>query len=208
MTITLRRARPEDIPVLEHLIQDSVRVLSQGHYTSQQIESALIHVFGVDTQLIDDGTYFVAEAAGQIVGCGGWSTRKTLYGGDQAKESGPDALLDPATEPARIRAFFVHPQWARQGIGSRIIRASEEAARQASFKDLELVATLPGEPLYAAFGYIVVERLEVRLPDGTVMAGARMTKKLTGASGLVTNAKPLNEEYNDKCLQTLREVGS
>lgn len=178
MAITVRLALPQDIPALEQLIPVSVRALSQEYYTPQQIESALIHVFGVDTQLIADGTFFVAETAGQIVGCGGWSKGKTLYGGDQAKSSGPDALLDPASERARVRAFFVHPQWARQGIGSRIMHLCEAAARQAGFTDLELLATLPGEPLYAAFGFDVAERVNVSLPDGTVMAGARMTKRL------------------------------
>src|SRR5205085_5395002 len=115
-------------------------------------ESALVNVFGVDTQLIIDGTYYVAELDGRVVGGGGWSKRKTLYGGDQTKAA-EDPLLDPETEPARIRAFFIHPDYARRGIGGRIIETCEQAAREAGFTSIELAATLPGEPLYKAFGY-------------------------------------------------------
>jgi predicted N-acetyltransferase YhbS len=177
MTIQLRLAARGDIPILERLISESVRQLSKGYYSDQQIEAALTYIFGVDTQLIDDGTYFVAESGDQIVGCGGWSKRKTLYGGDQAKIA-DDAILDPETEPARIRAFFVHPSWARRGVGSQIMRASESAALAAGFTHLELVATLPGEPLYEAFGYVAVERVEAPLADGQTLPGARMRKRI------------------------------
>jgi GNAT superfamily N-acetyltransferase len=177
MTIHLRHATRDDIPALELLISESVRELSKGYYSEKQIESALIHIFGVDTQLIDDGTYFVAESLNQIVGCGGWSKRKTLYGGDQFKET-EDPLLDPVTDPARIRAFFVHPQWARRGIGSKIMEACEKAAFEAGFKELELAATLPGEPLYKAFGYEAVERMEAPLSGGDTLPGVRMRKRI------------------------------
>ena len=150
--LTVRLARPDDLPALRELIPASVRALSQGYYTPAQIEGAIRHVFGTDTQLIADGTYYVAEAEGTVVGCGGWSRRRTLYGGDQMKAEA-DPLLDPATEAARIRAFFVHPDWARRGIASQIIDACVEAARDAGFQRLELMATLPGEPLYRAFGF-------------------------------------------------------
>jgi GNAT superfamily N-acetyltransferase len=165
----------EDIPALEYLISNSVRSLSKDYYTGEQIESALVNIFGVDTQLIVDGTYYVAETAGQVVGCGGWSKRKTLFGGDQTK-AGEDVLLDPDVEPARIRAFFVHPDWARRGIGSLILEACEAEALKAGFKELELVATLPGEPFYRVFGYEVVERFEIALPGEQTLPAVRMKK--------------------------------
>src|SRR2546423_13552151 len=143
MTMTIRTATQEDIPELESLIASSVRVLSLSYYTTQQIESALTNIFGVDSQLIADGTYYVAEIDGRTVGCGGWSKRKTLYGGDQTK-AGADPLLNPTLEPARIRAFFVHPDYARRGIGKSLIERCEEAARAAHFTSIELAATLPG----------------------------------------------------------------
>jgi predicted N-acetyltransferase YhbS len=176
MMVHLRLAARDDIPVLEELIQKSVRQLSKGYYSDKQIESALIHIFGVDTQLIDDNTYFIAESNDQIVGCGGWSKRKTLYGGDRFKET-EDTLLDPKTDPARIRAFFVHPSWARRGIGRQILEACERAALEAGFKELELIATLPGEPLYKAFGYLAVEHLEVPLSGGETLPSIRMRKQ-------------------------------
>src|SRR5262245_6528083 len=113
------------------------------------MEAALGPVFGVDRQLIDDGTYFVAEQPGGIVGCGGWSRRKALFGGDRSRMA-VDTLIDPKRDPARVRAFFVHPDWARQGIGRCILKACEEAILKSGFKSIELVATLAGEPLYAA----------------------------------------------------------
>lgn len=177
MNFNIRLATIHDIPELMRLIPQSVRALSTDYYNAQQIESAVIHVFGVDTQLIEDHTYFVAEAAGELVGCGGWSRRRTLYGGDQMK-SEDDPLLDPAKESARIRAFFVHPDHARKGIGRLIIRACEEAAREAGFRSLELVATLPGEPLYAVMDYVVSERFESVLADGVKLPLARMKKQL------------------------------
>jgi predicted N-acetyltransferase YhbS len=179
MDILIRLAHPSEIPALEQLITRSVRALSVGYYTPEQIESALRYVFGVDTQLIADGTYFVAEANGEIAGCGGWSKRKTLYGGDKMKAA-EDTLLDPAREPARIRAFFVDPAWARRGIGRQIIAACEEAAGAAGFTQLELAATLPGEPLYAAVGYQAIERLEVPMPDGVLVPIVKMGKQLSG----------------------------
>ena len=173
--IQVRLAHSDDLPALRELIPRSVRALSQDYYTSAQIESAISHVFGPDTQLIVDGTYYVAEGNGEIVGCGGWSRRRTLYGGDQ-KKSGDDALLDPATEAAKIRAFFIHPDWARQGVGSQIMAACMEAARAAGFQRLELMATLPGEPLYRALGFEVTERVTVVLPDGVSIPFVRMTR--------------------------------
>src|SRR5687768_6961418 len=117
----IRQAGREDIAMLERLIQESVRFLSTGYYTTQQIESALVNLFGVDTQLIEDGTYYVVEVEGRIVGCGGWSRHAALFGGDQMKAGKDDGLLNPKVDAARIRAFFVHPEWARRGIGSRLM---------------------------------------------------------------------------------------
>ena len=171
----VRLATPADLPALRALIPRSVRALSRAHYSDAQIEGAIEHVFGPDTQLIADGTYFVVEVGGAIVGCGGWSRRRTLYGGDQMKDA-VDPLVDPATEPARIRAFFVDPDWARRGIGSRLLDACVGAARGAGFRRLELAATLPGEPLYRAYGFEPLERIEAPLPDGLGLPIVRMAR--------------------------------
>lgn len=191
MNIRIRQAVPADIPVLRSLIDASVRGLQAQDYTPAQIESALATVYGVDTQLIADRTYLVAEAAecvgaaipavqestldATIVGCGGWSKRKTLYGGDQwtGREA---ALLNPQVDAAKIRAFFVHPAWARRGIGSMILEACEGAALAAGFTRFEMGATLTGVPLYQARGYVVREDLEVPLPDGQSLPIVRMEK--------------------------------
>jgi len=178
MNVELRPATLTDIPALQELIRVSVTALSAEHYTSEQIQSALSHVFGVDTQLIMDGTYFVAEIEGQLAGSGGWSKRTTLFGGDQSKANRVDSLLNPAVEAARIRAFYVHPRWSRRGVGSRILTACEEAARAAGFSRIELVATLPGEPLYAARGYERAEAMLLETPDGESLPAFRMTKSL------------------------------
>jgi len=179
MNPTYRLATLSDIPALEELIPLSARKLQTHHYTPAQIEAALGTVFGVDSQLIRDGTYFVAitpdSSAERIIGCGGWSQRKTLYGGDRAKLS-VDPLRDPATEPAMIRAFFVHPDYARRGIGRRIMELSEAAALAAGFRSIEIIATLPGEPLYATFAYTGVDRFDITLPDGTPLPVVRMRK--------------------------------
>jgi len=174
-TPSLRLATPADLPALHALVPRAVRGLSAGRYDARQIESAIRHVFGPDSQLIADGTYFVVEADGAIVACGGWSRRRTLYGGDQAKAA-DDPPLDPAVDAARIRAFFVDPAWARRGLGSLLLRASTDAARVAGFRTLELVATLPGEPLYRANGFAVVERLVDVLPDGVPLPVVRMRR--------------------------------
>lgn len=180
MTLTYRLATLDDIPALEELIPLSARKLQVGFYTEAQIEGAIGTVFGVDSQLIRDGTYFVAVDGARIVGCGGWSKRKTLYGGDRGKAA-VDPLRDPATEPAMIRAFFIHPDFARRGIGRKIMELSEAAALAAGFRQIDIVATLAGEPLYAAFQYEGVERFEIPLPNGAVMPVVRMRKKPASA---------------------------
>jgi len=126
--VELRLATRADLPALRELIPTSVRGLAPGYYTPAQIEASILHLFGPDTQLVDDGTYFVVESEGRLVGCGGWSRRTTLFGGDQTKATA-DPLLDPARDPARIRAFFVHPAFARRGVGSQVMRACIDAAR-------------------------------------------------------------------------------
>jgi len=194
MGFTIRQAVPADIPVLRQLIEASVRGLHAQDYTPSQIESALVSVYGVDSQLIDDGTYFVVEAAAgmmspqnasdygkerPIVGCGGWSKRKTLYGGDHwtGRE---DWLLDPQRDAAKIRAFFVHPDWVRRGIGSLILDACERGALAAGFRRLEMGATLTGVPFYRDRGYHVTEDLAVPLGNGESLPIVRMEKRFSG----------------------------
>jgi GNAT superfamily N-acetyltransferase len=177
MIISIRLATTDEISELNELIATSARILSSGYYTPAQAESAIKYVFGVDTVLINDDTYYVAEADGKIAGCGGWSRRATLYGGDQRKDA-DDPLLDPATHAARIRAFFVHPDFVRQGIGRRLINICEDAARDFGFKRMEMGATLPGVPLYEAMGYKAIERIDATLPDGELLGIVRMGKDL------------------------------
>ncbi|MEO7456734.1 MAG: GNAT family N-acetyltransferase [Gemmatimonadaceae bacterium] len=171
----IRLATLDDIPALTALIADSVRGLSPGFYSAAQVEAALIAVFGVDTQLIDDGTYYVVDGADGPAAAGGWSRRRTLYGGDQAKDA-DDPLLDPHTEAARIRAFFVHPSYARQGLGRRLYNECAHAARDAGFNRLELMATLPGVPLYEALGFVAAEHVVVPLNHGVDLPLIRMTR--------------------------------
>jgi GNAT superfamily N-acetyltransferase len=176
--LSIRPAQPSDIPTLRLLIDASVRGLQTADYSPAQIEAALQKVFGVDTQLISDGTYLLAETQQQeIVGCGGWSKRKTLCGGDvfAARE---DSLLDPTKDAAKIRAFFVHPNWARRGIGTLILEACENAAMAAGFTRFEMGATLTGVPLYAACGYTALENLEVPMGGGLTLPIIRMEKRL------------------------------
>lgn len=177
-TIRIRQATAADIPAVRELIDASVRGLSLSYYDQEQIESALSSVFGVDSQLIQDKTYFVAEIGVQLVGSGGWSKRRALFGADQAKPDRFDELLNPATDAARIRAFYVHPEWSRRGIGRKIAEACEKAAKAAGFVTLELIATLPGEPFYLTMDYRVVEPFPIPLPDGQSLPAFRMEKKL------------------------------
>ncbi|MEG4106995.1 GNAT family N-acetyltransferase [Microcoleus sp. S13_C5] len=176
MDFCIRLASLEDIPKLTTLIPNSARALQAGYYSSEQIEGALGTVFGVDSQLILDQTYFVAENNHQIVGCGGWSKRKMLYGGDSGKNNPEDSLLNPDSDSAKIRAFFVHPAWARRRIGSQIMRVCELAADRAGFKQVEMIATLAGEPFYTKFDYQVIERFEISLPNSQFLPVVRMFK--------------------------------
>jgi N-acetylglutamate synthase-like GNAT family acetyltransferase len=173
----LRFAREEDIPKLEALIEQSVRELQSPYYSTAQMDGALGTVFGVDRQLIRDQTYFVVEQEGEIIACGGWSKRESLFGSDAARAT-EDALLDPRSQSARIRAFFVHPRHARRGLGRAILLACEEAIRAAHFRKIELVATLAGVDFYRTFGYSAGERYEVPLVNGLSLPVVPMTKTL------------------------------
>ena len=177
MSYVIRRATLDDRAALERLIAESARGLSREDYAEEQIEAAIATVFGVDTDLILDGTYYVAEAEGALVGCGGWSKRRTLFGGDRyaVRDSGE---LDPATEPGKIRAFFVHPGWARRGVGRAILATCEREARAYGFRSLELMATLPGVRLYAARGYERGERVEYEVGGGVRVEFVPMRKDL------------------------------
>lgn len=174
-----RRATEADIPAIAELIPESVRGLQAGFYSGAQREAALGPVFAVDRQLIGDGTLFVAvvEASRRVVGCGGWSRRETFFGGDDTRKS-PGRLLVPGVDAARVRAFFVHPDFARQGIGRALLIASEIAIKQEGFTRIELAATLAGEPLYAAAGYEELERFDIAMPGGLALPCVRMAKKL------------------------------
>jgi GNAT superfamily N-acetyltransferase len=190
MSFVIRQAVLQDIQLLRVLIERSVRGLQAGDYSAAEIDLALTSVYGVDTQLIKDGTYYVVETSGVsegrtfatagpaplIIGCGGWSKRRTLFGGDQF--AGREATeLDPAQDAAKIRAFFVDPDWARRGIGSLILDACERAAFEAGFTRLEMGATLTGVPFYSARGYIEHEHLTVALARGESLAIVRMEKQ-------------------------------
>jgi len=181
MNVHVRKAVMADIPRLHEVIEASVRVLQTRDYTPAQIEGALQSVYGVDSQLIQDGTYFVVETqagdTAQIVACGGWSKRRTLYGGDQFAGR-EDSLLDPACDAAKIRAFFVHPDWARRGLGSLILEACEKAAIDASFRQLEMGATLSGVAFYRAKGYTEVENQAAPLGNGETLPIVKMAKQV------------------------------
>jgi GNAT superfamily N-acetyltransferase len=180
--IRIRKAESNDIALLGELIVGSVKALQADDYSESQMMGALQSVFGVDSQLIADGTYLVAEVrdnsgAWEIAGCGGWSKRKTLYGGDAWTER-EDTLLEPGKDAAKIRAFFVHPAWARRGVGTRILKACETAARDAGFTRYEMGATLTGAKLFAARGYVARERIDVPLRNGERLPVIRMEKRV------------------------------
>jgi len=220
MDYTIRKATLDDRVAIEELIAASARGLSREDYSDEQIEAAIVTVFGVDTTLINDGTYFVVESeewhgrpardssAGdrgetqitgkmpvpqitgkmpvpqitgetpgpRVIGCGGWSKRKTLFGGDQYTARDDEGELDPRTDAAKVRAFFVHPDWARKGVGRAILTTCEAAATAHGFRSIELMATLPGVKLYAACGYEGVERVDLELRDGVKLGLVPMRK--------------------------------
>jgi GNAT superfamily N-acetyltransferase len=177
MDYVIRKARLDEREAIERLIAESARKLSLEDYSAEQIEGAIKTVFGVDTDLIQDETYFVAESNGTLVGCGGWSRRRTLFGGDRFARRDSSAL-DPRTEAAKIRAFFVHPAWARKGVGRAILAACESEAQAQGFRALELMSTLPGIKLYRVCGYAEGERAELEVGDNLKIELARMRKDL------------------------------
>jgi GNAT superfamily N-acetyltransferase len=181
---TIRLATMADIPALEALIEQSVRQLQQSDYSPSQIDSSLGSIFGIDRQLLIDATYFVATPTSdpsRLVACGGWSFRRTLFGADQLP--GRDSTnLDPTVDFAKIRAIFVHPDWARRGLGSLILTHCEQAAQAAGFHHFEMGSTLTGVPLYTLKGYVERDRIGVPLPNGELLTVVRMNKSLISNS--------------------------
>jgi GNAT superfamily N-acetyltransferase len=177
MNYEVRKATLADRGAIAQLIAASARGLSREHYADEQIEAAIASIFGVDTDLIDDGTYFVAEQDGALIGCGGWSRRKKLYGGDHFPKH--DAgMLDPAVDPARIRSFFVHPEHARKGVARTMLSVCETEAKVHGFGALELMATLPGIKFYEANGYSATGDFDLELANGVKIEFVPMRKEL------------------------------
>ena len=175
--VTIRRATVADIQALDVLIESSVRVLQASDYTQAEIEGALGHALGLDSQLISDGTYFIAEVGGEMVASGGWSYRATLFGSDEMPGRA-GAELDPVRDAAKIRAIFVHPAWARKGLGRLMLAHCEGEAEDAGFTRLEMGSTLTGAPLYRMRGYVEQETIAIPLPNGEALPVIRMTKNL------------------------------
>jgi GNAT superfamily N-acetyltransferase len=173
----LRLATMDDADEIDALMKASIADLFPASYDARQTASSVVHIGRVDPLLIEDGTYLVLTVEGAIVACGGWSRRDKLFSGSSDQE-GRARLLDPATEPARVRAMFVRADWTRRGLGTRILEACEAAARREGFRRLALMATLPGVPLYERFGFVVRERLPVVLPDGIELPCVAMEKPL------------------------------
>ncbi|HEX5458467.1 MAG TPA: GNAT family N-acetyltransferase [Steroidobacteraceae bacterium] len=179
MSWHLRQATAADSAQIQELIGRSIRALGAADYSTEQIEGALKGAFGLDSQLVADGTYFVVESAGRLIGCGGWSYRRTLFGGDA--RAGRDAgTLDPEVDAAKIRAFFVDPTAARQGIGTALLERCEKEARRHGFRRTEMMATLPGVRLYEVCGYVAGAKVHYPLPSGLSIEFVPMSKSLTG----------------------------
>lgn len=175
--MNLRKAQSKDIPALESLIGASIRGLGRAFYDAAQVKNSLRYLFGVDSTLIDDGTYFLIHVDEEIVACGGWSWRKTPFGGDHVVSGVRDeGRRVPGQDAAVIRAFYVHPDWTRRGFGRRLLDACENAAREEGFDRFQLTSTQMGKPLYAACGYRDVAPEPVTLPDGSVIENTRMVK--------------------------------
>jgi GNAT superfamily N-acetyltransferase len=173
----LRVATPRDVPAIDDLMKASTAAIFPSFYDARQTASSIIHIAHVDRMLVDDGTYFVLDIDGDIVACGGWSRRDKLFSGEATQE-GRARLLDPATEPARVRAMFVRADWTRRGLGTRILEACEAAAKAEGFRSLELMATLPGVLLYQRYGFAPLEPVEITLPDGVQVPCVSMAKTI------------------------------
>ncbi len=178
MLVTIRRATSADASDISALIADSARALGASDYSDDLIEAALKSVWGLDTRLVADGTYYLVHADGELAACGGWSFRGTLFGSDNAA-SRDNGRLDPGTDSARIRAFFVSPKFVRRGLGSQLLARCEQEARAAGFRSLSLGATAPGRRLYRAFGFIEGEPIDVDLGGGLTIPVVPMSKLLT-----------------------------
>ena len=201
-SLSIRLAGSADVAAARLLITKSARELQLGDYTSVQIESALKSVYGVDSRLVADGTYFVAESnRGTIVGCGGWSKRRTLFGGD-AWHDRHDDLLDPAVDAARIRALFVDSRWARKGVGSLILSECEHAAREAGFMRFEAGATLTGVKFFAARGYVAVQQIDVALEGALSIPVMRMVKSASDRTqSQVSALQPPSSKRSERSLE-------
>ncbi len=173
----LRPATREDIAAIDALMKVSTRDLFPAFYDDRQTASSVEYIAHVDTRLVDDETYFVLDVGDDIVACGGWSRRDKLFSGSSDQDD-RDRLLDPATEPARVRAMFVRSDWTRRGLGTRILEACEAAARAEGFSELSLMATLPGYLLYTKYGFRELGRTEIALPDGVCLEGVTMAKAI------------------------------
>jgi GNAT superfamily N-acetyltransferase len=173
----LRLAQMADRDAIDELMKASTRDLFPHFYDPAQTASSMVHIAHVDPMLIEDGTYFVIEEEGELIACGGWSRRDKLFSGEAAQE-GRARMLDPATEPARVRAMFVRGDRARRGLGTRILEACEAAAKAEGFRTLALMATLPGEPLYGRFGFEARERVPIVMPDGVTIEGVKMDRPI------------------------------
>ena len=178
---TLRVARLDDADAIDDLMKRSTRDIFPTVYTAEQTASAIRYVAAVDRTLLGDGTYYVIEVDGELVACGGWSKRAKLYSGSVDAE-GADRLLDPATEAAHVRAMFTRSDWTRRGLGRRILESCETAARAAGFRRMTLGATLPGLPLYEAFGFRMTGRDDITMPDGVPLACVWMEKPIESGS--------------------------
>lgn len=177
-TPTLRLATIDDAAAIDELMKASIRDIFPSFYDRRQTEASIQFIASIDQTLIEDGTYFVADMDGELVACGGWSRRDKLYTGS-GDAAGDARLLDPATEPARVRAMFTRSDWTRRGLGRRILEACEAAAKAEGFLTLALMATLPGLRLYASYGFQVIEQVQIPLPDGTTIGGASMQKPIS-----------------------------
>ena len=173
----LRLAIPSDAERISDLMRVSILGIFPSWYDERQTASAAVHIGHLDMALVNDGTYFVHEVGGEIVACGGWSRRGKLYTGDGDRD-GDHRLLDPKTEAAHVRAMFVRTDWTRRGVGRAILQASRSAARDEGFRSLDLMATLPGIPLYRSFGFVEVERAVITMPDGVTIQGVMMWRRL------------------------------
>ena len=176
-TLTHRLATEDDLDALHLLMGQAIAQLQNGFLTPEQIKASH-HVMGLDTQLVHDRTYFIVEADDVIAGCGGWSWRATLYGGDASIVEREPAPLDPATDAARVRAMYTNPNFARRGIGRMVLALCEDAARASGFGKVEMMATLSGETLYRACGYMPIEHIQSRPIDGISVPLIRMGKRL------------------------------